>query len=92
MTEIKPLKHSLLIDDCRKLTVNGITNVDSISDKEVELKLSSGNLIIKGSNLNANKLSIEDGTIVIDCDAVYSLTYSKGAANKQAFKLSSLLK
>lgn len=92
MADIVNKKHTLFIEDCTKLSINGIVNVESISDKEVEIKLPNGSLTIKGSNLNANKLSIEDGTIIIDCEAISSVNYSKGNAPKEKFKFSSLFK
>lgn len=68
-------KHTLTIDHNRKITINGVVAVNSLCEKEAELALSDCRLVIKGSGIAASKLSVEDGTISIDCQTITSLSY-----------------
>ena len=57
------------------LTINGITQVISISSKEAELKLEKNTLFVKGSGLNVSRLDKEQGVVVLETQSISSLTY-----------------
>ncbi len=69
-------KHTLVIDNCKKVSLTGLTGVVSIFDKEIEVTTENQRVIIRGNGLNANKLNVEDGTLVVDGDFVASVTYT----------------
>jgi sporulation protein YabP len=72
-------KHTLIIDNCKKVSLTGLTGVVSIFEKEIEVTTENQRIIIKGSGLNANKLNVEDGTLVVDGDFIASVTYTDKA-------------
>ena len=66
--------HSLIFDN-RTLTVKGVEQVVSITEKEAQFKLSSNTLTVKGSGLNVTKLDKEQGVVVLEVATLQSITY-----------------
>ena len=66
--------HSLIFDN-HTLTVKGVEQVVSISEKEAQFKLSDNSLTVKGSGLNVTKLDKEQGVVVLDVSQLASITY-----------------
>lgn len=56
--------HSLHLEN-GNLKINGVVEVSSFDDGEIKVALESRALLIKGSELNVAKLSIEEGQLVI---------------------------
>ena len=55
--------HSLCIRG--ETTVTGVTQVISLEEKEVKLAISERTLLLAGKNLVAEKLSLEEGVLVL---------------------------
>ncbi len=72
-------KHTLIVDNCKKVSLSGLTSVVSIFEKEIEVTTENQRVIIRGVGLNANKLNVEDGTLVVEGDFVASITYTDKA-------------
>ena len=68
-------RHTLLLDDREKLTVNGVQDVESFDDETVILYTSHGMLTIKGVDFRINKLSVESGEVVVEGE-IDSVVYS----------------
>lgn len=68
-----------------RITVSGIKNVISIYEKEAELEIENGRVVICGTQLAPQKLEIEDGTIILNCETLLSVTYG-GMRKKFTFK------
>ena len=66
--------HSLIFDN-HTLTIKGIEQVVSISEKEAQFKLSDNSLTVKGSGLNVTKLDKEQGVVALDVSQLASITY-----------------
>ena len=66
--------HSLIFDN-KTLTVKGVEQVTSISEKEAVFKLGDQTLTVKGSGMNVTKLDKEQGVVVLEVTAVQSITY-----------------
>ena len=79
-TELKR-KHTLSIAE--KITVSGIENVITISEKMVELKLPDRFLTLSGFGFTPIHIDIEQGNVVLTGDVI-SLKYS-GKADKESF-------
>ena len=65
--------HSLIFDN-KTLTVKGVEQVVSISEKEAQFTLSDSSLTVKGSGLNVTKLDKEQGVVVLDVTQLTSIT------------------
>ena len=58
-------EHSIEVNDRKFIKVTGVRHVDSYDDKEIVLKTSMGDLIIKGTELNISNLNLEDGNLQV---------------------------
>lgn len=80
------VQHSLVFDN-NLLTVKGVIQVVSISEKEATLKLEGNTLTVKGSGLNVVKLDKEQGVVALEVTALTSLSYRQGGLSfKGLFK------
>ena len=60
------LPHSLSLNERRKLSVTGVTEVVSFEDTAVVLKTSLGTLIIQGRQLLRKTLSVDGGQVAVE--------------------------
>lgn len=79
-TEVKR-KHTLSISD--KITITGIENVVTISERVVEIKLPERFLTLCGYGFTPVHIDVEQGTVILTGDVI-SLKYS-GKADKESF-------
>lgn len=86
--EQQPVKpHRLTLQNRAALQITGVTDVISYDPGEIILETSAGLLLIKGSELHMNHLSLEKGETGVD-GTVDSLTYSEahhGARQAERF-------
>ena len=76
-------KHSLIIKDTT--TVTGVKSVIAVGEKEVRLALENKRLTLTGSGFSAEKLSIEEGALVLTGE-VLSLRYTSASEPKSVLK------
>ena len=67
--------HKIMLTNRRTCTINGVSDVLSFDIHEIVLETDMGMLVMKGSDLHVNRLSLEKGEVDID-GRVDSLTYS----------------
>ena len=75
--------HSLLIKDVT--TVTGLRSVVSVGDKEVRLALDGKYLTLTGDHFSAERLSVEEGVIVLSGE-VTGVRYSSAVEPKSIIK------
>ncbi len=73
------LPHGLILQDRRRLTVSGVMDVESFDENAIVLQTAGGLLILRGSALHIDKLSIEGGELLVT-GRIDSLVYEDGAA------------
>ncbi len=73
--------HALSLAERQRLTVSGVADVESFDENTVVLDTSGGLLIVRGSGLHVDKLSIEGGEFSLS-GRVDSLTYEEGRAER----------
>ncbi|MBZ2174587.1 sporulation protein YabP [Schnuerera sp. xch1] len=56
---------NILIEDRSKINVTGVEQVESFNDNTIILKTIRGGMIIKGEDLNVDKLNLDDGNVKI---------------------------
>lgn len=76
--------HNLILEDRRKLSVSGVEDVESFDENEVVLATVSGVLIVKGDNLQIEKLSLDGGELVLEGE-IESMTYEARQREKGGF-------
>ncbi len=85
MAEMKnELSHSLTLDSREKLCVSGVTDVDSFDEEAVVMLTSKGKLVIRGSNLHIEKLSVDVGELTVE-GIINSLEYSDDMRSSGGF-------
>ena len=58
--------HNLIMEGRKKLSVSGVDDVESFNETEIVLHTNMGVLIIEGEKLHINKLTIDNGEVLID--------------------------
>ena len=64
--ELTQLPHKLTLDERNKLTVTGVSEVESFDDTAVVLRTNLGTLEVQGQQLKLKSLSPEVGQVVVD--------------------------
>ncbi len=74
-------KHSLILDNRRKLSITGAEDVNGFNEETVSVKTTAGALIIKGSGLHIGKLNLETGDVAVE-GVINSLQYLGGGESR----------
>lgn len=89
-TAPKETLQSVILENRKKLTLSGIEDVDCFDEESITLFTEEGSLIVKGSDLHINKLSVETGEVSI-AGRVDSLVYSDGDTKSKGMSFFSRL-
>lgn len=75
------MPHNLILEERKRLSVSGVTDVDSFDEQTVIAYTVKGEITIKGWDLHVSKLNLEQGELSVDGE-ISSLTYTdiKGKA------------
>ena len=76
------LPHNLVLENREKLSLTGVTDVDSFDENTIVAYTDYGELTIGGENLHICKLNIEDGELKIE-GTVSSLNYLSNKPKSQ---------
>lgn len=68
--------HKLMMTNRRTCTINGVADVLAFDLNEILLETDQGMLMVKGSDLHVNRLTLEKGEVDIE-GKIDSLTYSE---------------
>ena len=69
------------------LTVNGVTKVIEVTDREAQLKLGSTVLTVKGDGVNITRLDNDKGVVSLQYTRLSSLSFRNGSLSlKGLFK------
>ena len=72
------LSHKLCLENRKKLTMTGVSEVISFDDASVVLHTGMGTLVVQGSELQLKTLTPEGGNVVVE-GQVSSLVYEQAA-------------
>lgn len=78
------LDHRLVLEGRNKLTVTGVTDVESFDENAAVLETSRGTLILRGSGLHVEQLDLEAGQVKISGETD-SLVYQESSATQGSF-------
>ena len=70
------LPHKLQLNERKKLTMTGVTEVVSFDETAVVLQTSLGLLIVQGQQLQLKNLSLEGGQVAVEWD-INALSYEE---------------
>ena len=86
--EPTPMPHKLTLDQRKRLTLTGVSEVLSFQEDAVLLKTALGNLTIQGRQLQLKTLSPEGGQVDVEgqiCALVYEEPRSSGGILRRLF-------
>jgi len=69
------LPHNLILEDRKKLTVTGVSDIDNFDEQTVVAVTDMGELTVRGMDLHINKLNIDAGELLVEGD-IFSIGYS----------------
>lgn len=81
---IQKLPHNIIMEDRRKLSVSGVTDIDSFDEQTVIAVTVMGELTIRGYNLHITRLNLEQSELMVDGE-ISSLTYTDIRPKAQGF-------
>lgn len=85
MAEISPeCPHKLILDGRKKLTVTGVTEVESFDDSAACLRTAQGLLYLRGRQLHLQMLSPDGGQVCVD-GLVEAMEYEEDARHTGGF-------
>ena len=59
------MPHNIIMEKREKLSVSGVEEVESFDDRQIILRTSKGNLILRGSDLHIAKLTLDSGELSV---------------------------
>ena len=71
--------HHLILDGRERLLISGVSDVERFDESGVICKTAQGTLLVRGSALRVDKLSLEGGELSVE-GKVDSLVYEDAAA------------
>ena len=74
--------HNAILENRKKLSLTGVSDVDCFDEESISLFTEDGTLTVRGSDLHINKLSVETGEVSIE-GRVDALLYSEGDAKSK---------
>ncbi|MDR0324880.1 MAG: sporulation protein YabP [Oscillospiraceae bacterium] len=66
--------HHLILDGRERLLISGVADVESFDENGVVCKTTQGTLLVRGSGLRVDKLSLEGGELSVE-GKIDSLAY-----------------
>ena len=64
------IPHSIVVEDRKRVSISGVTDVESFDEENVILATDLGELIIHGENLHINRIDVEAGDLSLEGDIV----------------------
>lgn len=63
--KIEDKRSNLMLENRKKLTINGVIEVISFNENQILLNTDVGTMIVKGQELKMNKLDVQNGDVII---------------------------
>mgnify|MGYP001348828289 CR=1 FL=1 len=76
--------HSLILEDRRRLSVSGVSEVVSFDENQVVMETAQGQLTVDGEGLHVEKLSLEVGELTLEGE-IEAMAYARENARKGSF-------
>lgn len=83
--------HKVTIENRELTTISDIIEIDSFDEEEIRATLKKGALVIKGTNMNIQKLDLQTGEAVIG-GIINSLMYVKVKEKGEKSLLAKIMK
>ncbi len=80
----QPKAHNLIMNNCEKMSLSGVFDVESFDDKCVICYTDFGKLVIRGNALKVDSMNVDSGDMEIT-GRVFSLFYADEKPSKSVF-------
>ncbi|MBP5618437.1 MAG: YabP/YqfC family sporulation protein [Clostridia bacterium] len=77
--------HTLILEERKRLTVTGVTDVDSFAEDGMVIYTGQGQLSLRGTGLRIDRLDTETGELSVT-GAVFALAYTDERPKSGAWK------
>ena len=74
--------HNVILEDRRRMTVSGVTDIDSFDDETVVLYCETGELCIRGEGLHINRIDVESGDLSLEGERIDGISYADNLPNR----------
>lgn len=81
MSEQTNTPHNVILEDRKRLSISGVTEIDSFDEQTVVLFCSDGQLAIRGDGLHINRIDVDSGELSLEGDRIDSLAYAENRAS-----------
>ena len=78
------LPHNCILEDRKKLSVSGVSDVGSFDEQNVTAVTGMGELTVRGEGLHITKLSLDTGELCVE-GRISSLSYAEVLPEKGGF-------
>ncbi|MBQ3151603.1 MAG: sporulation protein YabP [Clostridia bacterium] len=78
------LPQNVMLEDRKKLTVTGVTDVDSFDERTVSVYTNLGEMSVRGMDIRINKLNTETGELTLE-GRIDALIYTQEQPKNQGF-------
>lgn len=69
------MPHNLILEERKKLSISGVTDVDSFDEQTVVAYTVKGEITVRGWDLHVSKLNLEQGELTLEGE-ISSLVYT----------------
>ncbi|HHV93030.1 MAG TPA: sporulation protein YabP [Firmicutes bacterium] len=75
-------RHQVTLQNREKLSIDGVTHVESFDDMEIVLQTDAGTLVIRGEGLHIKELNIDSSNLAVT-GHVTAMEYTDEAGDKK---------
>ena len=72
---------NILLENRQKLSVSGVSEVDSFNDEYIIVNTEMGVLLIRGQFLKINRLNLENGELLVEGN-IYACEYTEDESSR----------
>lgn len=85
------IPHNIILEGRARLLVSGVEDIDSFDDREIILRTPKGILVVRGSELHLEKLSLDSGEVAVE-GTIDSMEYEEDTKAPEGGFLSRLFR
>lgn len=87
MAEVKKAMgaHNVIMEERRRLTISGVTEIGSFDEQTVALFCETGELVIRGEGLHINRIDVDTGELSLEGARIDGISYADNPPRKGGF-------
>lgn len=79
----KPARaHNVILEGRQRMSISGVTDIDSFDESVVVLFCETGQMEIRGEGLHINRIDVDSGELSLEGTRVDSLCYAENRPNR----------